>query len=185
MVWVFERTQSTLIVELHHGSVAATSAGHGRGTTVTVSLPTSTAARTTTPAFGLAAPMLADVVVLLVDDDPRVRDALKLLLGRAGAVVDTATSAAAARTQLQVRSPAVIVCDIAMPSEDGFSFIRSLRATGSEIPAIALTAHAMAADAERAFAAGFDRHLAKRIDFEHLVASLRDVLASRPRPTAI
>jgi len=72
-----------------------------------------------------------------------------------------------------------------MPSEDGFSFIRSLRATGSEIPAIALTAHAMAADAERAFAAGFDRHLAKRIDFEHLVASLRDVLASRPRPTAI
>lgn len=167
------------IVELHHGSVVAVSEGHGRGTTVTVSLPTSTAARTTEPAFGLAAAMLAKVHVLLVDDDPRVRDALALLLGRAGAVVDTATSAATARTQLEARIPAVIICDIAMPGEDGFDFIRKLRASGSDVPAIALTAHALAADADRAFEAGFDRHLAKPIDFEHLVASLRDVLATR------
>jgi CheY-like chemotaxis protein len=98
---------------------------------------------------------------------------------RAGALVDVATSAATARDQLAARIPTVIVCDIAMPGEDGFSFIRKLRATGSDLPAIALTAHAMASDADRAFAAGFDRHLAKPIDFEHLVASLRDVLAAR------
>lgn len=169
------------IVELHHGSVTAVSEGRGLGTTITVSLPTSNAARATTPAFGLATATLVDVRVLLVDDDPRVRDALALLLGRAGAIVDTATSASGARAQLAIRIPEVIVCDIAMPGEDGFSFIRELRRTGSEVPAIALTAHAMAADAERAFAAGFDRHLAKPIDFEHLVASLRDVLVSRAR----
>lgn len=167
------------LVELHHGSVIATSDGRGRGTTVTVSLPASSTARASTPVTGVAALVLGGVHILLVDDDPRVRDALALLLGRAGAIVHTATSAESARGELAAREPTVIVCDIAMPGEDGFSFIRRLRASGSAVPAIALTAHAMAADAERAFAAGFDKHLAKPIDFEHLVDSLRDVLATR------
>ncbi len=170
------------LVELHEGTVTATSAGTGCGTRFTISLPaaaprTSSPTRTVAPALSLRG-----VRVLVVDDDPRVRDALELLLSRAGAKVDIASSAEAARTEIAAHAPSVIVCDIAMPGEDGYSFARSLRATGSVLPAIALTAHAMEADAVRAISAGFDQHLAKPIDFDHLVASLLSLLATREYP---
>jgi signal transduction histidine kinase len=169
------------LVELHHGTVTGTSAGRGRGSTFTVVLPAAGANRSHSPPVGVAQmPTLAGVRVLVVDDDPRVRDALALLLERTGASVDAAASPEEARSSISARPPSVIVCDIAMPGEDGYSFIRGLRGAGSELPAIALTAHAMEADAARALAAGFDRHLAKPIDFDVLVASVHDVLA-RPR----
>lgn len=165
------------LVELHHGTVIATSAGLDRGTTLTISLPGSEARTTAAAASGAPLmPSLAGIRVLLIDDDPRVRGALELLLGRAGASVDTATSAEMGRAQIAAHEPTVIVCDIAMPGEDGYSFIRALRRTGSAVPAIALTAHAMTADAARAAEAGFDRHLAKPIDFDHLVATLHALL---------
>jgi signal transduction histidine kinase/CheY-like chemotaxis protein len=170
------------LVELHHGHVAATSAGLGRGTTLTISLPASDARSAMSPAAGVpVVPSLDGIRVLLIDDDPRVRGALELLLGRAGAGVDTATSAEMGREKILEQQPTIIVCDIAMPGEDGYSFIRSLRKAGSALPAIALTAHAMATDAVRATEAGFDRHLAKPIDFDHLVATLHAVLAVHPR----
>jgi CheY-like chemotaxis protein len=116
--------------------------------------------------------------VLVIDDDPRVRDALVLLLERAGATVVPAESAAVARKQIERNPPDVIICDIAMPVEDGYGFMRSLRASGIQIPAIALTAHALEADAERASEAGFDLHLAKPVNFERLVSSIGSVLES-------
>ena len=170
------------LVELHHGTVTATSAGLGHGTTLTVSLPGSEARRTASPSVGVpVVPTLDGIRVLLIDDDPRVRGALELLLARAGAGVDTATSAEEGRAKIAARQPTVIVCDIAMPGEDGYSFIRTLRKSGSHVPAIALTAHAMATDAARAADAGFDRHLAKPIDFDHLAAALHSLLAESPR----
>ncbi|CAN5816671.1 hypothetical protein BH11MYX3_BH11MYX3_15290 [soil metagenome] len=173
------------LVELHLGTVEAQSAGRGLGTTFRISLPIASAPRVASSPAGIASsPSLAGVRVLVVDDDPRVRDALEQLLARAGATVDIAASAEGARTEIAAHPPSVIVCDIAMPGEDGYSFARSLRASGSELPAIALTAHAMAADAARAIAAGFDRHLAKPIDFEHLVTNLLSMLAERARPIA-
>ena len=171
------------LVELHHGTVDATSAGPGLGTTFRVSLPIASAPREASAPTRIAStPSLKGVRVLVIDDDPRVRDALELLLARAGATVDIAPSAASARTEIAAHPPSVIVCDIAMPGEDGYSFARTLRASGSELPAIALTAHALEADAARAIAAGFDRHLAKPIDFEHLVTNLLGMLAERTRP---
>ena len=165
------------LVDLHHGTVTATSAGLDHGTTLTISLPGSD---TRSPAAGASSacvvPSLDGIRVLLIDDDPRVRGALELLLGRAGANVDTASSAEMGRAQIAAHEPTVIVCDIAMLGEDGYSFIRALRRTGSAVPAIALTAHAMATDAARAAEAGFDRHLAKPIDFDHLVATLHALL---------
>ena len=167
------------IVELHHGTIAAASAGIGRGTTLTVVLPAAAARTTTTPLRGLArVPSLDRARVLVVDDDPRVREALALLLDRAGAVVDTADSAAAARARIADRAPDALVCDIAMPVEDGYSFIRGVRGSGGQVPAIALTAHASEADVERALDAGFDRHLAKPIEFELLVAALDEVMVA-------
>ncbi len=173
------------LVELHHGTVEVTSGGPNRGTSFKVSLPLASATREASPPARISSPSaLTGVRVLVVDDDPRVRDALELLLARAGATVDIAASAEGARSEIAAHAPSVIVCDIAMPGEDGYSFARTLRASGSELPAIALTAHALEADAARAIAAGFDRHLAKPIDFEHLVTNLLGMLAERAPPAA-
>jgi CheY-like chemotaxis protein len=117
--------------------------------------------------------------VLIIDDDQRVRDALALLLGRAGAVVDTAASAEVARTRIAQGGPDAVVCDIAMPVEDGHSFIRGLRAAGNDLAAIALTAYATESDVACSLAAGFDRHLAKPIDVERLVTNIEELVAAR------
>jgi CheY-like chemotaxis protein len=116
--------------------------------------------------------------VLVIDDDLRVREALALLLDRAGAVVDTADSAEMARARIAQCAPDAVVCDIAMPVEDGYSFIRGLRGSGCDIAAIALTAHASETDVGRALAAGFDRHLAKPVEFERLVANIADLVVA-------
>jgi len=104
---------------------------------------------------------------------------LALLLDRAGAVVDTAESAEVARIRIALQAPEALVCDIAMPGEDGNSFLRQLRASGRDIPAIALTAYAMESDVERALAAGFDVHVAKPVDFELLVGHIGELVAAR------
>jgi CheY-like chemotaxis protein len=142
-------------------------------------LPAALVRRTATPSHGVArTPGLGHARVLVIDDDPRVREALALLLDRAGAVVDTAGSAAAARARIACCAPDAMVCDIAMPIEDGYSFIRGVRASGADIAAIALTAHATETDIERALAAGFDRHLAKPIEFESLVANIDELVVA-------
>ena len=152
----------------------------GRGTTVTVVLPAAATRRTATPSRDIAGtPHLDRARVLVIDDDPRVREALALLLDRAGAVVDTADSAVAARARIARCAPDALVCDIAMPIEDGYSLIRGVRASGADIAAIALTAHATETDIERALAAGFDRHVAKPIEFEMLVANIDELLVAR------
>jgi signal transduction histidine kinase/ActR/RegA family two-component response regulator len=165
------------IVELHHGTLTAASEGPGRGARMTLTLPIAGDRRAPSPPAGVVSARALDTIrVLVVDDDERVRNALALLLVRAGASVDAAESAAAARAQIAIRAPQVVLCDIAMPGEDGYQFIRSIRATGSKIPAIALTAYASRADAERAIASGFDVHVAKPVDFERLVASVAQLV---------
>ncbi len=164
------------LVTLHHGTLSARSEGRGRGAIFTVTLPASAARRSSTPPTGLRPRSLEGVRVLLVDDDPRVRDALALLLRRAGASVETAESADAARAHLATDAPMVLLCDIAMPREDGYELIRKLRASGVMTPAIALTALARASDARDALDAGFDEHLAKPVDFERLVSSISALL---------
>jgi CheY-like chemotaxis protein len=121
---------------------------------------------------------LPRVRILVVDDDWRVREALALLLERAGAIVDTAESAAIARTKIATQMPAVLVSDIAMPGENGYQFLQQLRATGCAVPAIALTAHATRSDIERARAAGYEIHLAKPVDFDKLVARIDELATS-------
>jgi signal transduction histidine kinase/ActR/RegA family two-component response regulator len=167
------------LVELHHGTIAASSPGVGRGTTVTVVLPAA-ARRTQAPSRDIGGAACLDRArVLVIDDDPRVRDALALLLERAGAVVDTADSAVMARARIAHRAPDALVCDIAMPGEDGYSFIRGLRASGGDTAAIALTAHATEADVSRALTAGFDRHLAKPIELARLLANINELVVAR------
>jgi CheY-like chemotaxis protein/anti-sigma regulatory factor (Ser/Thr protein kinase) len=166
------------LVELHRGTLAASSDGPGRGATLRIVLPTAVAA-TKVPSLVARAPDLVRTCVLVIDDDQRVREALAHLLARSGAVVETAESARVGRERIAHRAPEAVVCDIAMPGEDGYSFIRGLRASGSDVAAIALTARASESDVAEALAAGFDRHLAKPIDFERLLENLDELVVAR------
>ncbi len=171
---------SRQLAELHEGTLLASSEGHGRGTKLTLALPAGTRDAPSAPIGLPSTPRLDRAAILVIDDDRRVREALALLLDRAGAAVQTADSAENARERIATIAPDLVLCDIAMPDEDGYSFIRKLRATGNPVPVIALTAHAMEADAARALAAGFDVHLAKPIDFERLVAKIDELIGAHP-----
>jgi CheY-like chemotaxis protein/nitrogen-specific signal transduction histidine kinase len=167
------------LVTLHRGTLVANSPGIGRGAVFALTLPTTRARRhATTPPVGIRTAMLTGVRLLVIDDDPRVRQALALLLARAGATITLAEDTVAARRQLASIPPDVIICDIAMPHEDGYSLMRELRAAGCTLPAIALTAHASSRDAEAARVAGFDVHIAKPVNFEKLVRTIYDLIAS-------
>lgn len=168
------------LVGLHGGTIVASSPGVGQGTTMAVTFRTTSSRRRSTPPMAVSRTHdLGRTRVLVVDDDHRMLDVLGVLLQRAGAVVDTADSAAAARAQIANTPTDIILCDIAMPGEDGYSFIRGVRAERNPVAAIALTAYATPVDIERALAAGFDRHLAKPIDFERLVENIHALAPRR------
>jgi len=123
---------------------------------------------------------LDGVRVLVVDDEPDVRALLDIVFRRRGARVELAASATEGRQALEAFHPHVIVSDVSMPGEDGYDFIRSVRALpkdqGGETPAAALTAHAYKEDRARAFEAGFDSHLAKPVEHEALVRTLQKLV---------
>jgi signal transduction histidine kinase len=177
------------LVEQHGGRVTAESAGERRGSVFTISLPIaavkapSEAPGTTgqqpsrRPPEDVALPLYG-VRVLVVDDQPDARDLLALVLGRAGAQVSTAASAAEA-LELYVREGVeVLVSDIGMPVEDGYSLVSRIRSTpAGRIPAVALTAYATEEDRQRALAAGFDAHVAKPVEPTELVSVIGGLVA--------
>ncbi|HEY6139567.1 MAG TPA: ATP-binding protein [Thermoanaerobaculia bacterium] len=168
------------IVELHGGSVSAASEGEGRGATFTISLPLTTAtASATALASADAAPLsLSGVSVLLVEDDDDTRRMLATALQNFGASVTAVGSANAAIDALRRGAPNVVVSDIAMPGEDGFSLMVKIRAGEIEparnVPAVALTAYARAEDRERILASGFGFHLTKPVDPVTMVRVIRE-----------
>ncbi|WP_394834393.1 response regulator [Pendulispora rubella] len=121
---------------------------------------------------------LDNVRVLVVDDEP---DSL-LLMGKAfqarGAIVRAASSAAEGRRELESFSPDAIVSDIGMPDEDGYAFMRSLRAmpVAHAIPAIALTGYAYPEDAQMAIEAGFNRHMIKPVNLQALLQNVHELV---------
>jgi two-component system CheB/CheR fusion protein len=185
------------LVEAQGGSVRAESAGVGQGATFTVSFPLPV-----DPERGASAPEVGGVLgrpgrahhyealeglrILVVDDDLRTREAVLEVLHLAGAQVALAASAAEGRSSITSFRPQIILCDIAMPEEDGYSFIRQLRAApieqGAAIPALALTAMATEEDRRRALAAGFQMHLAKPIDIDRLREAVRTLSAMSASP---
>ncbi len=170
-------TISRQLIELHRGTLVAASEGLGKGAHFTLTLPIAGTPRAPSPPLGTrGVRRLDNVHVLVIDDDAGVRKALTVLLGRVGLRVDTADSAAVARACIAEAPPQAMICDIAMPGEDGYTFLRNLRDAGCDIPAIALTAFATEMDEQRAFDAGFDLHLTKPISIERLVEALSDVL---------
>jgi CheY-like chemotaxis protein len=171
------------LVELHGGSVRADSEGDGHGSTFTVRLPATqpSGSASWVSAAHADSTRLAAARILVVDDDADTRDVLRAVLEGAGAEVVSAASAPEGRELFGRVRPTVMIADVGMPGEDGYSLIASIRAleTGtSHVPAIALSARTHHDDAAQALAAGFQVHLAKPFDGRALV----DIVASLAAP---
>jgi two-component system CheB/CheR fusion protein len=166
------------LVELHGGSIEITSAGEGKGTMCKVVLPLPSVPDEDVDFVGTQAavrPDLTGVDVLLVEDEAATRETTRRLFESAGALVRAVDSAHGAHAALLQRQPQVIVSDIGLPGEDGYTLLKEVRvaaraANSARIPALALTAFARADDRRRALDAGFDEHLAKPADPEQLIS---------------
>jgi CheY-like chemotaxis protein len=177
------------LVRLHGGTVTAHSDGRGKGATLTVRLPITKpreAGAAQPQRIAPAQSTLQGVRVLLVDDDPDIRRAVVELLKNVGAEVVAVESGEQIEHQLTQQRPDVLLMDIGMPGEDGYSLIQRIRrlaaAQGGNTPAISLTAHAREEDRAKALSAGFQFHLAKPIDLPLLVATIQTSIADAKTP---
>ncbi|HYC94041.1 MAG TPA: PAS domain S-box protein [Thermoanaerobaculia bacterium] len=171
------------LVEAHHGSVRAESDGLNKGSTFTVTLPLLWSgglqpAEESRRAEGRrsTASDLAGARVLVVDDDAATRQIVIAALAAAGAEVHECGSAGEAFGALETWRPNVLISDLAMPQEDGYSLIRRIREAGELLPAVAITAYARSEDEARVRDAGFQRHVAKPFDPEELVRTVRELV---------
>jgi len=172
------------LVELHGGTIQVQSAGLNRGATFIVRLPLPKRARTekTSHSAGSSdAVDLANSKILVVEDDASTRHALSEILQNAGARVTAADSARAAMAAATHSRPDLLISDIGLPGEDGYSLLRSLRAWeetsgAAPIAAIALTAFASDDQHQRALEAGFHQHIGKPIDTDQLLATVKSLV---------
>jgi signal transduction histidine kinase/ActR/RegA family two-component response regulator len=177
------------LIELHGGTIKADSAGEGKGATFAIKLPlalqdtkhrkkltenlqTKESAR---PRF-TSLPPLNELKVLLVDDDPDTLHILSVILAESKAIVQTATSVSEALEILEWYEADVLVSDLAMPGEDGYSLIRKVRAlearTGRQTPAVALTSYVRVEDRARALSSGFNMFVPKPVQPDELITAL-------------
>ena len=179
------------IIELHGGSISASSPGRDQGATFRIRLPLALTSRP--PQLGSRrleseAPQtearkgseerqrLDGVRILLVEDDPDTLEMLKFIFHERGAEVITAASASEALEALEHFRPDALVSDIAMPNQDGYDLIRQVRSRGPEqggkIPAVAVTAYASAEDRARALESGFQTHVSKPVNPGELISTV-------------
>ena len=173
------------LVDLHGGSASVHSEGEGKGATFTITLPfvgvvsNQKEAESVHPTQGDESisfeglPSLQGLKVLVVDDEPDTRELIREVLKECGSEVITSQSAAEALVALEEHKPDILISDLGMPDEDGYSLISKIRALpedrGGQIPAAALTAYARAEDRMRVLRSGFQFHLPKPVDSAELV----------------
>jgi two-component system CheB/CheR fusion protein len=179
------------LIELQGGNVRAESEGNGRGATFTVTIPLATSAtrpeaehvsaRHKSPLLRSASEnveslKLGGLRILIVDDEENTREAFSILLKSFDGDVRAASSVSEALIIFREFKPQILVSDIGMPGEDGYSLIQKIRALGSDaggnVPAIALTAYASGSDVERAYSAGFQEHLSKPVEASDLCRAI-------------
>jgi signal transduction histidine kinase len=178
------------LVELHGGTVRAESAGEGQGATFTITLPTrlelspdasfdALPAERAVEAPVTPLPALDGVSVLVVDDDVDSRTFVCQLLENHGATVAMSDSASDALLRFRQLRPDVIISDIGMPNEDGYSLIKRVRSLtaheGGDTPALALTAYVRNQDQNAALSAGYHRHVRKPVDVSELITAVAEL----------
>jgi signal transduction histidine kinase/ActR/RegA family two-component response regulator len=175
------------LVGLHDGTVTAESRGEGRGATFTVSLPAMVDAEASVEPVLVKAEDIADLAaftlrglrILVVDDDADVREVFTRMLELRNAQVTAVGTAEAALAALGHWKPDVLVSDIGMPGENGYSLMRTIRRLapehGGNIPALAVTAYASADDVKLALSAGFQAHRSKPIEPAELALAVGDL----------
>ena len=177
------------LVELQGGTVHVESDGEGQGATFTVKLLRAENQQETRKQHGYSIDnnevasanllTLNSLQVLIVDDDTDTRDFLTTVLEQHGAKVRSVASVSEALEAIQQLKPNMLVSDLGMPGEDGYSLIRKVRALeaerGGKIPAIALTAYASSEERSRVLAAGFQMHLPKPVEPAELIAMLANL----------
>jgi CheY-like chemotaxis protein len=185
------------LIELHGGKVRAQSGGEGQGATFCIDLPVAAVhpPEATDPPHlrSMAAPELAaapvqhpsleGITVLVVDDEADARTLVKRVLEDCGARVLLATSSRDGIELVEKERPDVILSDIGMPEEDGYTFMRKVRSLppeqGGVTPAAALTAFARAEDRTRALRAGYQTHVAKPVEPAELTAVVASLAIAR------
>jgi CheY-like chemotaxis protein len=183
------------LIQLHQGTVEVQSQGKDNGSTFIVHLPLTSALSSDAidsaaiakragdglpPGFST---LLDGMRILVVDDELDSRELLTAILTRCGSDVRCSDSVSEAITAFREWKPDLLMSDIGMPSEDGYSFIRKIRKLRSkrarQIPAVALTAYATNEDRTRALASGFQLHITKPIDPEQLVRLIADAVGRK------
>jgi signal transduction histidine kinase/CheY-like chemotaxis protein len=186
------------LVEMHGGTAEAANRSDGSGAIVWVTLPRRGVAdseeaapveKTATaddPAWMDRAPKLANTTVLVVDDDADARSLIQFVLESCGARVRAAASAAEGLRVLREWKPDVLLADVEMPIEDGYSLISKVRALapaeGRSTPAAALTGYASAQDRMKALQAGFQLHVAKPVQPAELATVVATLKGTTVRP---
>ncbi len=173
------------LAELHGGSVYAESPGEGQGATFVVKLPRMVAEMREQPIAPRETPPLESTAltgarIVVVDDDPTAVELIREVLVQAGAEVIECRSADEALQAVAQRRPGVLISDIEMPGQDGYSLIRKVRAQsperGGKIPAVALTAFGRPEDRIRSLTAGFNIHVSKPVDPAELIAIVASMI---------
>jgi CheY-like chemotaxis protein len=181
------------LVELHGGQISAASAGAGRGATFTVRFPLRavyvkeengrrSAGQELAPAPPISPQALAGARLLVLDDEADARLVLTSLFQGYGAEVRAVTSGVEALALLTggAWQPEVLICDIGLPEEDGYAFMRHVRALppeqGGKLPAIALTAYNRYPDRLQSLQAGYQMHLAKPVEPLELAVTVASLL---------
>ena len=181
------------LVELHGGKISAASEGVGKGATFIVELPRAASAgepgvvrRTASSAELRESRVLAGRDVLVVEDEADTRDMLRSMVEMLGGKVRVAANAREAFASLTAAPPDLLLSDVAMPEEDGYSLIGRIRQLaperGGRVPAVAITAFSRTEDRMRALRAGFDSHVAKPVEASELTAILEAMLARAGKP---
>jgi PAS domain S-box-containing protein len=174
------------LTEAHGGTVSVESRGDGCGTTFTIRLPLTEVPwklhTTTTTSDSPQSRSLRGARILVVDDVLDARDLMRVALESAEAEVTAVSSAADALAALAAGTFDVVLADIGMPDQDGYTLIEALRreesGNGRGLPVVAVSAYARVADRQKALAAGFDRHIAKPVEPAALIESVGELLTT-------
>jgi PAS domain S-box-containing protein len=181
------------LIEMHGGQIFAESDGRGKGARFTMEVPVLESAptltgrpkgdeRLTSERSDRPLPAIRGTTILIIDDQEYTREVVAAMIRRMEATVHVAASVREGLRLFDAHVPDVVICDIAMPGEDGYSFVRTVRAMdgpASGTPIVALTAFGRPEDRQNALAAGFNAYLKKPVDPQDLGDAVRSLTGKK------